>query len=280
MSGNETADESSPPLVDGKQNGFASKLYRWLWASRRGRLLALLIAMIAVVLIGLSANWIGDHFRAVEITAAPTLSANEMFTAACQLVRDQQLKVLQLSECEVNDAMIPEIAKLDGIDTVILDLGIVTDKGVESITKLPGLQHLRLRLSPITDDGLKTISQCSSLWYLNLPHADCTSAGVAQLQNLKSLRQLRLGSKRLGNDVCNEIAKLKGLRGIHLIGVPVTDEGLETLAQMPYLESLYLDDSGVTEAGWERLFRDHPDLHVHINQQHHDRDPKRHNHHD
>jgi hypothetical protein len=83
----------------------------------------------------------------------------------------------------------------------------------------------------------------------------------------------------LGNEVTREIATLPSLRVIHLIGVPVTDEGLKTLAEMPYLESLYLDDCAVTEAGWDWLFREHPHLHVHVNQAHHDRDPKRHEHH-
>ena len=280
MSGNPTADNSISAPIDGELEPAAQKFSRSLTGSRRHRLWLLLVASIAVVIFMLAALWLSDYFGEVEAQEAPKISASEMFAAECQLVREEQLKILHLIECEVNDDMLTDIAELDWIDTVIIDLGVVTDEGVESITKLPKLQHLRLRLSPITDEGLKTISQCQSLWYVNLPQADCSSAGVAHLQNLKSLRQLRLGSKRLGNDVTEVIAKLNGLRGIHLIGVPVTDEGLETLAAMPYLESLYLDDSAVTEAGWNRLFRDHPDLHVHINERHHDRDPKGHKHHD
>jgi hypothetical protein len=47
---------------------------------------------------------------------------------------------------------------------------------------------------------------------------------------------------------------------------------------MPNLQSLYLDDSLVTETGWEWLFEEVPNLHVHVNQQHHDRDPQAHQH--
>ena len=124
--------------------------------------------------------------------------------------------------------------------------------------------------------------------HLNLPHADCTSEGIAALAKLKRLRQLRIGSSRLGNEVSREIARIKSLRGIHLIGVGLTDDGLKVLTGiperpekelgLPNLESLYLDDSAVTSAGWEWLFKTHPQLHVHVDQQHHDRDPKAHAH--
>jgi hypothetical protein len=54
---------------------------------------------------------------------------------------------------------------------------------------------------------------------------------------------------------------------------------LKTLAAMKQLESLYLDDCAVTEAGWNWLFREHPDLHIHVDQNHLDRDPSAHKHH-
>jgi len=282
MSGEKTADQplTSPSDADAGHEEANDELSKWLTLSRRSRLLLLIAGPSLVLLTIVAALWFANPFGKIEIDEELSLSPGQRFAQEYELVRDQKLKTLHLSDCEVTDDRVTKIADLDWINTLILDQGIVTDKGLETIAKLPELQHLRLRLSPITDQGLKTISTCESLWYLNLPHADCTREGVAHLQALPQLRQLRLGSERLGNNVTQEIAKLKGLRGIHLIGVPVTDDGLETLAKMPYLESLYLDDSAVTEAAWERLFREHPNLHVHINQYHHDRDPKGHGHHD
>jgi hypothetical protein len=60
-----------------------------------------------------------------------------------------------------------------------------------------------------------------------------------------------------------------------LIGVPITDQGLTHLDSMQQLESLYIDDALVTDEGLERLFRVRPGLHLHINQQHSDRDPNK-----
>lgn len=280
MSGNDTTDQPLSSSSDDEPESKDGIRSRWLAINPRKRFLLLIVACSLVIFLTSVGLWYANRQQEIDVEEKMSLSPSERFAEQYELVREQKLDTLHLSDIEVTDDMVTGVADLDWLTTLIFDQGIITDDGLETIVKLPRLQHLRLRLSPITDQGLKTVSSCDSLWYLNLPHADCTVDGVAHLQTLTKLRQLRLGSKRLGNDVAQVIAKLKGLRGIHLIGVPVTDDGLETLAEMPYLESLYLDDSAVTEAGWERLFREHPDLHVHVNQHHHDRDPKGHIHHD
>ncbi len=280
MSGDETA--AVPPTSTTTEAGeqVRAKRFGSFADDRRKRIALLTISIPVMVLLTMIALWIADKYRVEEVDTGPQFSPRELFEQECEYVREKQLDTLHLPDSEVIDDFVPSIADMDWLETVIFDQGAVTDRSLQTIKMLPKLRHLRLRLSPITDDGMETISSFDSLWYLNLPHADCTATGVAHLQKLPRLRQLRLGSKQLGNDVTEQIAMLNGLRGVHLIGIPVTDGGLEALAQMPHLESLYLDDSAVTEAGWERLFREHPDLHVHINQRHHDRDPKSHRHHD
>jgi hypothetical protein len=208
-----------------------------------------------------------------DANLVPDLAPRERFQQQCRQIRTESGDTFQVTEFEVDDAMLPELAGLTSLTTVLLDQGRVNDDSVANLTALPGLVHLRLRLSPIGDRGLTEIAKVKSLQVLNLPHAECSAEGVAQLVNLTDLRQLRIGSTRLGNEVCDVIARIPSLRGVHLIGVPVTDEGLKSLASLQQLQSLYLDDSAVTEEGWEWLFQHHPGLHVHVNQSHHDRDP-------
>jgi hypothetical protein len=50
------------------------------------------------------------------------------------------------------------------------------------------------------------------------------------------------------------------------------------LASLKQLESLYIDGGQISDAGIDELFRQRPDLHVHLNAAHHDRDPHRHPH--
>lgn len=171
----------------------------------------------------------------------------------------------------------------DWIEVLILDEGVVTEHGIESITQLPSLTHLRLRQSPIGDVGFSVIANCQSLQILNLPQCDASATGIAALAKLPGLRNLRLGGVNLSDggsaeSVAEAIAKLQTLRHLHLIGVPIDDQGLRRIASLPKLGSLYLDDSDVTEAGWDWLFESHPRLHVHVNQEHHDREPNPHRH--
>jgi hypothetical protein len=233
------------------------------------------VVLLGIVFLFVSGGLLDRDRRAAVVEIAPEIRFDELVRE----VIEKELDSIQIADFQVDDSMIEGLRDLTAVETVIIDQGKVTDHGVDAIATLRDLKHLRLRLSPITDAGLKKLADCQSLWFLNLPHADCTAQGVGYLAALPRLRQLRLGSDQLGNEVCREIAKIGSLRGIHLIGVKVTDEGLKVLANMPHLESLYLDDSAVTEAGWQWLFDTCPQLHVHVDQQHHDRDPKAHPHH-
>jgi hypothetical protein len=271
------------PSQDRNRSMAARETRRGLSPSQRRRKQQAQKLLVATILTGILITTVIWSRRRAEqnhpTAEVPTIVPSLLFEQRCQQIRERQDETLHVTEFAVDDAMVRSMAGLDSLETVIFDQGAVTDQAIETIASLPKLRHLRLRLSPIGDEGLSRIASIESLWYLNLPHAECTSQGIAELAALPRLRQLRLGSGKLGNEVAREIAKITSLRGIHLIGIPVTDEGLKSLAAMKHLESLYLDDCAVTEAGWEWLFQEHPYLHVHINQSHHDRDPKAHPHH-
>ena len=187
-----------------------------------------------------------------------------------------EIRGLLLADFPVDDAMLTQLAGNDSIRTLCIDAGQVTDDGLDKLIELPNLLHLRLRLSAISDDGLKTIGAMEQLQILNLPQADCTDAGIGHLIALKNLNQLRIGSTRLTNGACEQFARLGSLTSLHTIGIPIQDDGLKRIAAMKNLQSLYIDDSQVTREGWDWLLENRPDLHLHVNQQHLDRDPHRH----
>ena len=70
--------------------------------------------------------------------------------------------------------------------------------------------------------------------------------------------------------------KARALRTLHLIDVPLGDAGLDLLAGHEGLRTLYLDGAGISDAAWDRFFARRGDVHVHVDQAHHDRDPHRH----
>lgn len=185
-------------------------------------------------------------------------------------VTDERIALGQLADLH----QVPDVTEL------LLEAGAVTDRGIEFIAPLGKLEHLRMRQSPLTDDGLAQLAAGSmeNLRILNLPQAVVTAAGIKHLAALPNLVQLRLGGDGLDDRAAEAIAGLPALRSLHLIGPQLTDAGLDHLAKAPRLSSLYVDDCELSDEAWERLFAAKPNLHVHIDQAHHDRDPHDHPH--
>jgi hypothetical protein len=165
---------------------------------------------------------------------------------------------------------------LAGLRVLVLDRGVAGDAEAEILATLPDIERLVLRRSPVSDAGFSALAGCRSLEDLNVPQAACTATGIDSLAALPSLQNLRLGGPNLaGPDVARAIAKLPGLRSLHLIDVAIGDEGLDALATLATLGNLYLDGAGVSDAAWQRYFKARPAVHAHIDQAHHDRDPRR-----
>lgn len=175
---------------------------------------------------------------------------------------------------------VAEWASLEGVPglrELVLDRGRADDAAATIIATNPGLERLVLRDSPLTDVGMGRLGSCRALRDLNVPQAACTAAGVRNLAGLEGLRSLRLGGPLLGGpEVCEAVVGLPHLRSLHLIDVPIGDSGLAVLQRLPGLWNLYLDGAGVSDDAWIEYFRACPNVHVHIDQAHHDRDPRRH----
>ncbi len=165
---------------------------------------------------------------------------------------------------------------LAGLRELVLQAGRADDARADILASLPDIERLVLRESPLTDEGLRKVAACATLRDLNLPQAACTAAGIRSLAQLPNLRSLRLGGPGLsGREVCEAIVDLPHLRTLHLIDIPIGDDGLAVLASRPDLWNLYLDGAGASDAAWDRYFQACPQVHVHVDQAHHDRDPGR-----
>ncbi len=150
-----------------------------------------------------------------------------------------------------------------------------TTAGLETMARLPNLERLQLWGGDLGDEAMTVIAGCAKLKNLNLPDARFGDEGLAALKTLPQIDLLRFHAPNVTDDGLMHIAEMKSLRFLHLIGVPITDQGLAHLESMTQLESLYIDDAQVTDDGLERLLHALPGLHLHINQQHSDRDPNK-----
>jgi hypothetical protein len=195
---------------------------------------------------------------------------------------DGQLAAIERGEANrlvaggpLSDVQWAEVAGLAGLEELVLDGGF-DDARAEMVAGLPGLSKLVARHASLTDDGFVALARCESLRELNIPQAGCTTEGIAALAALPGLQSLRIGGPQLeGAAVCEAVVSLPKLRFVHLIDVPIGDAGLAVLAQRPDLWSLYLDGAGVSDEAWAGYFQACPNVHVHVDQAHHDRDPGR-----
>jgi hypothetical protein len=195
-------------------------------------------------------------------------------------VRDGKSDRIQAEAAALADDDLAGLAGLTTLRELLIDhpQSRVTAGGIKQLRNLPALEHLRIRGPGIDDPALGEIARIGTLQILNIPQADLTDAGLAPLKELPNLVQLRFGSPRVTDAGMKTLAGLPALKRLHLIDVPITDQGLAVLAKIERLESLYVDGGTISDEAWENLFRERPKLHVHVNQEHHDRDPHRHPH--
>jgi Leucine-rich repeat (LRR) protein len=185
---------------------------------------------------------------------------------------------IYLTEQSISDADLKVLEPSEVLQTFVADEGVVTDDGCRQLAGQSELRHLRLRNSPISDVGLKELLACQKLEILNLPQSQITDDGLALLKQFPKLKLLRFSSPHVTSEGLKHLKELPSLTQIHLIDVAVTDAGLDELSAIEKLQSLYIDGATFSDEAIARLFEKHPKLHVHFDQQHHDRDPNRHEH--
>lgn len=200
------------------------------------------------------------------------------------LVREGKLDQIQVEHTPLTDADLRQLAGLRDLKALLVDHpgSRVSQVGLEALADLPNLAHLRVRGEGIDDAALAVISRMKSLRILNLPRGQFTNAGLKWLAELPQLEQLRFHASQVDDAGMETLAAMPQLSRLHLIGVPITEKGLLTLASMPQLQSLYVDDVQLPDSAWSAFFRQREEMgkpvHVHVDEQHHDRDPHAHPH--
>ena len=195
-------------------------------------------------------------------------------------IRNGSTDIILIESTPLSDQDLALIRYVPGLRVLQLDHADnkLTDAGMVEIAKLTQIEHLRIRGGSIGDDGLKALATMPNLKALNIPQGKFTDAGLAHLKELPKLEMLRIGSPNVTDKGIAELNDFPSLSRVHLIDIPITDRGLADLQAIPKLESLYLDGANISDAAVDELFKKRPDLHVHFNQAHHDRDPNKHEH--
>jgi len=267
------ATDTAKPTVE-QQVTSAPSVIGKLRSNRRMRRIAL-AALAILVMLTVS---VGYFFMREDAVPTPESgpSAMEQFDEQLALLQKSNESVARIDSFTIDDAMLQKLVSIDRLTTIQVEAESISLDTIVSIAKMPKLEQLHIRGAAIDDEMFAALAESTTIWLLNFPNANVSPAGLECLAKMPALRQLRLGINDGDNSHGRAVATLSRLRAVHLIRVAITDEGLHSLAKMPHLESLYLDDSSITDAGWTWLIEKSPQLHVHVNQQHHDRDPQSH----
>jgi hypothetical protein len=249
----------------------------WAWGRRKRsrRQWIALIGVFGVVVVGLG-WWAFRQNGTEEMAESLPSPPSERFAEIVKALASSAETEVRIDDFKLDDAMLKQLVAIDRLTILQVDCEEVSTEALSRLAKMPKLEQLHLRGIKIDDERLAILSSSETIWLLNLPDADITPESIQKLDTMPALRNLRLGIEGGDNRHGRAVSTLTRLRAVHLIGVGVTDEGLQALARMPLLESLYLDGAAVTELGWSWLFQNNPQLHVHINQKHHDNDPQKH----
>src|SRR6516162_4962276 len=136
---------------------------------------------------------------------------------------------VSLSNKQVTDADLKELAGLKQLETLNLTSTQISDSGLKDLTELSQLRCLDLGETRITDVGLSALAGLNQLQTLDLSETQISDAGLKELAGLKQLQWLELEDTRVSDDSLNELAGLKQLEFLSLHGTRVTSKGVAEL---------------------------------------------------
>ena len=162
---------------------------------------------------------------------------------------------LVLSDTEVGDDELADIAQLTELGGLYLDRTKITDKGLENIKDMKDLVAISLRRTSITRGP--PLSQMAKLVNLDLAF---TNVSDIDTSGLLSLENLNLRGTHITDQALVRLGALPNLQTLDIAGSPgiplkITDDGVAHLTKdkLPKLSKIYLYFTEVTEVGIAQL---------------------------
>ncbi len=170
-----------------------------------------------------------------------------------------------------------KLAGLKELQVIQFDAGLADASDLFELSGNQSVIQFRLRLTPVNDLALAYLADSfPSLQILNLPVLELTSSDSEHFSKFTKLTSLRIGGECIDSRLVGQLAKSTKLKHLHLISPNLVDDDLKVIAEIESLRSFYLDDCELSSEAWEGFFKLRPNIHVHLDQLHHDYDPNKH----
>ncbi|PLK43589.1 c-type cytochrome domain-containing protein [Emticicia sp. TH156] len=156
-----------------------------------------------------------NNYLEISFINKPKLTDNEV--SVITKAKDQTLW-LKLSNTQITDIALAEVAKLTKLTRLHLENTKVTDNGLYQLNPLTSLEYLNLTGNKISDSGLKNLKTLINLKKLYLWKTEVTPKGAEELRKSLPKLQIELGMteaqiadflKAKPNEVSDDLYKKK-----------------------------------------------------------------------
>jgi Leucine-rich repeat (LRR) protein len=190
---------------------------------------------------------------------------------------NEKLRDLDLFGTRVTGAAMPDIAKLQHLQSLWLNggvsddglgaiealveltelggLGEVTDAGLHHLRNMTQLCLLRGGMSRVTDNGLRSIRALTSLSELRLDNSQVSDEGMKIIGRMHYMCVLSLGKTKITDAGIRELRDLTEIQSLDCRHTAIGDPALEVIGTFTKLQNLCIAGTRVTDAGMKSLTR-------------------------
>jgi len=153
------------------------------------------------------------------------------------------LRVLDLTGTDTGDISLVAIARLTGLEELLLNHGRFTSKGLAALAPLTKLQRLEAVRTRIDNAAAPTLANFAKLERLNLDYTPFGDEGLKTIAALP-LVELRLDSANISDAAVDSLSAIKTLRLLNLYHTLVSEDAFHKLsAALPGAKIIWDRDS-------------------------------------
>jgi serine/threonine protein kinase len=138
----------------------------------------------------------------------------------------------------VSNETLAHVARLAGLNGVIIKGGEVDDDCIKYLEYLPDLRELALAQTKVSGRALSRLSRLRKLKHLDYSGGSDIPLLLKTLENSKTMTELTLENVPLSKDDLKLIASLQSLKALRISGSGVTNSMMAELAHMPRLKEI------------------------------------------
>jgi Leucine-rich repeat (LRR) protein len=182
----------------------------------------------------------------VRILLAPGVKVDD--DGIAQLSKNRNIVTLDISDTNLREGQIEELAKIETLKHLICDTGTFGEKAARAFSKRTKLESLLIHGTIISDKGLESLSKLP-LRRLFIWHGGrLTGKAMSIISRMKNLSELQLRGASIDNKGLGQLCQCRNLWFLDLRHTNVNDIGLSKLACLQRLRVLRIPEETTSKS--------------------------------